>query len=65
VKIRRGYFSKEEHRISRENIADVQVVLPIVLRSFHVGFVRILTNDGLSYSLKNVKNPGEIAESIG
>jgi uncharacterized membrane protein YdbT with pleckstrin-like domain len=64
VRIRRGYFSREEHNIPRGKIVDLQVVLPLALRPFDVGFVRVLTNDGFRYSLKNVRNPSKIVQEL-
>jgi uncharacterized membrane protein YdbT with pleckstrin-like domain len=64
IGIERGWFDKETAIISKENIAEVKAVRPLLLRMLSIGSVYVATNDGSVHALYNVKHPENIVSEL-
>jgi len=64
ILIRRGLFNRSGTAIASRNISDIQTVLPLFLRPFHVGLVKVSTNDGAVHPFYNIKRPADFAENL-
>jgi membrane protein YdbS with pleckstrin-like domain len=64
VEIRTGLFSRAYAAIPGHSIAIILANKPLPLRLLGVGSVVLFTNDGLQYSLHNLRSPDSITSVI-
>jgi uncharacterized membrane protein YdbT with pleckstrin-like domain len=62
--ISKGVVNKETDKVPYHNISDVEAFFPFILRYFHLGNVRIETNDDHVYVLRLIANAADVANLI-